>query len=78
MKEPVIIGSMLFWSAPNTSCAPFSRRNDTPIAVISSESLGALRSGVYATFSTNTPRSVLTRTARAMATTGGSAKLAIA
>ena len=55
-----------------------AKNSDTPIAVMRRESLGALRSGVYATFSTKTPRRVLTVIARAMATTGGRAKLAIA
>ena len=78
MMLPVMSGSMLFWSAPNRSWAPFSSRNETPMAVIRSESLGALLRGVYATFSTRTPSMVLTEIASTIATTGGNANEAMA
>ena len=55
--------SMLLVSAPKSSCAPFSSRNDMPMAVISRDRRGAERSGVYATFSIATPSAVLTSTA---------------
>ena len=63
VRLPLTMMSMLFVSAPKSSCAPFSSRNETPMAVMSSDRRGALRSGVYATFSMTTPSSVLTATA---------------
>jgi hypothetical protein len=44
---PLTIVGMAFAPAPimKSSCTKFSRKNETPIAVISSESRGDLRSG---------------------------------